>query len=153
MTIVTRKDLVARHEQYEQDVRALETRAFPWYTNYEMGLEDGAWHDLALSSGWGLSDFGTGMHLQVRTAHDTVYLRGWLHPTSVTPPQLFANLPSEAIPEYPQHWHLLHEGTHTTWPFTVSEVDGSLTLEGAYTFPDMAQLACPNFSWPMVIPL
>src|SRR3954467_5362328 len=114
------KDLVDRHETYEQHVRAMETRAFPWYSDYELGLEDGTWYSVDMETGWTNGDGFGGATFQWAVKEDTVHLRGQVRPNSVTPGLPIAQLPADQAPEFTQHWHLFRfNSPQTTYNITV----------------------------------
>jgi hypothetical protein len=144
------KDLIDRHETYEQHVRAMETRAFPWYTDYELGLEDGTWYHLDMEPGWTNGNGFDEHYLEWAVKSDTVHLRGQVKPGSVTPGLPIASVPLEQAPEFEHHWHLYRFNPPSATYSVVIGTDGLISLEAAVTFPDTASIALPNHSWPLV---
>ena len=144
MTVPTQKDLAQKHLDVKHKVRALETRAFKWFGDWQLGYEDTVWSRFSMNNlQWDNYPYNyNGNDLASIRKHDTIYFRGTFTPSSHAlpgaPDVLIGYINSDHRPEVDQEICLQYQPNSTTVPkaFYIAKLEaatGKLLLPAPIT--------------------
>lgn len=149
MSLARHPDTVDRSGAYATQVRDLETRAFPWWEDWELGADDAAWTTVLFNAPWG-SAIGSGARLRTRIKHDTVYLDGYCYSTGGHPQTLATIADPRHYPDEEQHC-VMRAASGGVGPADVA-VPVTIGINGvivADTVPPYTLYYFPAFAWPL----
>jgi hypothetical protein len=143
------RDIVDTVTNLQRRVRAMETRAMPYYDDPVSGVTDLEATPLTILAGWGCY---TGYGPAARVVADVVTMLGACYPTAVPPTGSVCVLPERLRPQAPvrartRATSVLTPGDPPTATFTVGE-DGRLSAHSDDWHGTLGWFSLSMLSWP-----